>query len=91
VNKCYLYDATVLFFEPEETTVFLNGTCMSYCISSSNEVLSIVSIIYEYFMTYIDKNPPRTSILSGYAWVLETLNTPGESHRMFRMNERLFI
>jgi hypothetical protein len=30
-------------------------------------LFSIVSIIYEYFMTYIDKNPPRTSILSGYA------------------------
>jgi hypothetical protein len=42
-------------------------------------------------MTYCDKNPRRTSILSGYAWVLETLNTPDESHRMFRMNERLFI
>jgi hypothetical protein len=50
-----------------------------------------VSIIYVYFMTYIDKNPPKTSILKGYAWVLETLNTPGESHRMFMMNELLFI
>jgi hypothetical protein len=54
-------------------------------------LFSAVSIIYEYFMTYIDKYPLRTSILSGYAWVLETLNTPGKSHRMFRMNEKLFI
>jgi hypothetical protein len=54
-------------------------------------LFSTISIIYEYFMTYIDKNPSRTSILSGYAWVLETLNTPGESHRMLRINERLFI
>jgi hypothetical protein len=42
-------------------------------------------------MTYCDKNPLRTSVLNGYAWVLETLKTHGESHRMFRMNERLFI
>jgi hypothetical protein len=42
-------------------------------------------------MTYCDKNPSRTSVLSGYAWVLETLKTHGESHRMFRMNERFFI
>jgi hypothetical protein len=42
-------------------------------------------------MTYCDKNHLRTSVLSGYAWVLETLKTHGESHRMFRMNERLFI
>jgi hypothetical protein len=54
-------------------------------------LFSTVSIIYKYFITYIDKNPPRTSILSGYAWVLETVDTPGESHRMFMMNERLFI
>jgi hypothetical protein len=54
-------------------------------------LFSNVSIIYEYFMTYYDKNPPRTSILNGYAWVLETLKTPGESHRMFRLNEKLFI
>ncbi|KAK3150817.1 hypothetical protein QOZ80_3AG0238170 [Eleusine coracana subsp. coracana] len=54
-------------------------------------LVSTVSIIYDYYMAYYDKNPPRTSQLSGYAWVLETLNTPGESHRMFRMNERLFV
>jgi hypothetical protein len=54
-------------------------------------LFSSMSVIYEYYMTYCDKNPPRTSVLSGYAWVLETLKTPGESHRMFKMNERLFI
>jgi hypothetical protein len=54
-------------------------------------LFSTISIIYEYFMTYYDKNPSRTSILSGYACVLETLNTLDESHRIFTMNERLFI
>jgi hypothetical protein len=52
-------------------------------------LFSTFSIIYKYYMTYYDKNPPRTYVLSGYAWVLETLNTPGE--RIFRMNERIFI
>jgi hypothetical protein len=42
-------------------------------------------------MTYCDKNPLRTSILSRYAWVLETLKTRGESHMMFMMNEIFFI
>jgi hypothetical protein len=54
-------------------------------------LVSTISIIYEYYMTYCDKNPPITSCLSGYGWVLETLNTPGESHRVFKMNEMLFV
>ena len=43
-----------------------------------------------YYSTYHDKNEPRTSPLSGYDWVIKTLNTPGESHRMFRLNESIF-
>jgi hypothetical protein len=39
----------------------------------------------------MDKAPPRTSQLSGMGWVSETLNTLGESHRMFRMNEFIFM
>ncbi|XP_015689724.2 protein ALP1-like isoform X2 [Oryza brachyantha] len=51
---------------------------------------SVACLLGQYFMTYYDKNKPRTSQLSGYAWVLETLRTPGESHHMFRMNSELF-
>jgi hypothetical protein len=40
---------------------------------------------------YLDKNPPRTSILSGMGWVLETMKTPGECHRQLRMNTELFL
>jgi hypothetical protein len=54
-------------------------------------LFSSASIIYEDYMIYYDKNPLRTYVLNGYAWVLETQKTPGESHMMFRMNERLFI
>jgi hypothetical protein len=44
-----------------------------------------------YVNIYMDKAPPRTSQLSGMGWVSETLNTLGESHRMFRMNEFIFM
>ncbi|XP_021311570.1 uncharacterized protein LOC110433541 [Sorghum bicolor] len=40
---------------------------------------------------YMDKAAPRISQLSGMGWVTETINTPGECHRMFRMNERIFL
>jgi hypothetical protein len=42
-----------------------------------------------YVDLYFDKNPPRTSILSGMGWLKETWNTPGVSqttsdeHRYF--------
>ncbi len=54
-------------------------------------LFSTITMLHQYYMTYHDKNAPRTSQMSGYAWIQETLNTPGESHRMFRMNENLFI
>ena len=47
-------------------------------------------IVEKYHSTYLDKNEPRTSRLSGMGWVRETLNTPGESHHMFRMNATIF-
>jgi hypothetical protein len=42
-------------------------------------------------MNYQDKNDLRTSQLSGHGWVMETLNTPGESHRVLQMNEDIFL
>jgi len=44
-----------------------------------------------YVSLYMDKAAPRISQLSGMGWVTETINTPGECHRMFRMNERIFL
>ena len=41
-------------------------------------------------MTYLDKNEVRTPAQSVFGWTLEELNTPGESHKMFRMNTSLF-
>jgi hypothetical protein len=41
-------------------------------------------------MTYHDKHPIRTPYQSGHGWTLEKLNTPGESHKQFRMNAGLF-
>src|SRR5438552_1070008 len=58
--------------------------------SVQNNFLATALICNKYYWTYHDKNEPRTSRLSGFSWVMETLNTPGESHRMFRMNATLF-
>jgi hypothetical protein len=40
---------------------------------------------------YLEKNPTRTSILSGMGWLLETLRTPGECHTQLRMNTTIFL
>lgn len=44
-----------------------------------------------YVGLYMDKAPPRTSQLSGMGWLMETVNTPGECHKMLRMNEHIFF
>jgi hypothetical protein len=41
-------------------------------------------------MTYHDKHPVKTPYQSGQGWTLEKLNTPGESHKQFRMNAQSF-
>jgi hypothetical protein len=43
-----------------------------------------------YFLTYVDKNDARTPEQSGFGWTMETLKTSGESHKMFKMNAKLF-
>jgi hypothetical protein len=40
---------------------------------------------------YLHKAPPRVSIQTGIGWLQETLNTPGECHKMLRMNTEIFI
>lgn len=39
----------------------------------------------------MDKAPPRISQLSGMGWVTETLNTPGECHRMFHIRRQVLL
>jgi hypothetical protein len=41
-------------------------------------------------MTYVDKNEAITLAQSGFGWTLEMLNTPGQSHNMFRMDASSF-
>jgi len=40
---------------------------------------------------YLIKAPPRTSIQTGMGWLAETMNTPGECHKMLRMNKEIFL
>src|SRR6266498_3555993 len=64
------------------------------CMRLQRQIQSNISLtaclLGTYYSTYHDKNEPRTSPLSGYDWVIKTLNTPGESHRMFRIDESIF-
>jgi hypothetical protein len=52
--------------------------------SESEEFWKLVSsaaqITEVYVDMYLEKNPTRTSILSGMGWFLETLRTPGACH-----------
>ena len=55
-------------------------------------VESSAKLAQSYHDLYIDKAPPRFmfSQQSGMGWLMETVNTPGECHRMLRMNEVIF-
>jgi hypothetical protein len=55
-----------------------------------NLVLGGAKLAAAYVELYLNKNPPRTSILSGTGWLLETLNTPGECHLQLRMCTQMF-
>jgi hypothetical protein len=54
-------------------------------------VSSAAQITEVYVDMYLEKNPTRTSILSGMGWLLETLRTPGECHTQLRMNTTIFL
>jgi hypothetical protein len=43
-----------------------------------------------YFLIYMDKNDVRTPEQNGFGWTLEKLKTLDESHKMFKMNAKLF-
>jgi hypothetical protein len=52
------------------------------------------SVCLKYFVWYCSSNvgvlDARTPEQSGFGWTMETLKTPGESHKMFKMNVKLF-
>ncbi|XP_074315260.1 uncharacterized protein LOC141651446 [Silene latifolia] len=45
----------------------------------------------EYYVKFLSKQKVRTSICSGWQFVIEVLNTLGESYRTFRMESHVFI
>jgi len=49
------------------------------------------SILEKYSASWLLKAEPRTSILSGFGWLQETIDTPGETYRMLRMGARVFF
>jgi hypothetical protein len=54
-------------------------------------VLKCAKLVDTYVDMYMDKAPPRTYQLSGMGWLIETINTPGECHRMLRMNNNFLF
>jgi hypothetical protein len=56
-----------------------------------NMVTAGTKICQIYVDMYLQKNPTRTSILSGMGWLLETLRTPGECHLQLRMSNEMFL
>lgn len=93
-NKCCDLTSVVLFFFGLQVT---DGESDSESGDSTDGdqfwklVLGGAQIAQVYADIYLHKNPPRTSILSGMGWLLETLRTPGECHSQLRMNTDLFF
>lgn len=72
-------------YEMKKHVVFHHARQMS--IMSSNAA----SIAGKYCASWLLKAKPRTSILSGFGWLQETIDTPGETYTMLRMSARVFF
>ena len=53
--------------------------------------LSASTIFGKYCDNWVMKANPRTSILSGFGWLQETIGTPGETFTMLRMKATVFF
>ncbi|XP_044320622.1 uncharacterized protein [Triticum aestivum] len=49
------------------------------------------SIVGKYCKSWVMKADPRTSRLSGFEWLRETIGTPEETYTMLRMNANVFF
>jgi hypothetical protein len=63
---------------------------MQFMRCHQNNLFASALLATKYYMTYVDKNEAITPAQSGFGWTLEMLNTPGQSHNMFRMDASLF-
>jgi hypothetical protein len=58
--------------------------------SAQNNIICTALLLNKYYLTYLNKNEPRLPAQTGYAKVLEILQTPNGSHNMFRMQTAVF-
>jgi len=58
--------------------------------SAQINILCTALLLSKYYLTYLHKNEPRIAGQTGYAKVLEILQTPNGSHKMFRMQTAVF-
>jgi hypothetical protein len=75
--------------ETDDSDEWISNTMQVFSLTK-NKLIGCAILAVQYYMTYLDKNEIKTPAQSGYGWTLEVLNTPGESHKMFRMNASLF-
>ena len=67
-----------------------NAKALGVIQSAQNNIFGTALLACKYYLTYLDKNPARVPIQSGYSWTMELLKTPKGSHKMFKMNATLF-
>uniref|UniRef100_M8CUY8 Myb/SANT-like domain-containing protein n=1 Tax=Aegilops tauschii TaxID=37682 RepID=M8CUY8_AEGTA len=84
--------------ESQETVQsFIKNDDATSVASTMNEVLALgilegaTKIVGKYCSSWIMKNEPKKSILTGFGWLQETIGTPGETFTMFRMKTRVFF
>nr|XP_020188490.2 uncharacterized protein LOC109774189 isoform X1 [Aegilops tauschii subsp. strangulata]XP_040260595.1 uncharacterized protein LOC109774189 isoform X1 [Aegilops tauschii subsp. strangulata] len=51
----------------------------------------VSSIVGKYCKSWVMKAEPRTSRLTSFEWLQETIGTPGETYTMLRMNAHVFF
>lgn len=61
-----------------------------YQLEVMRKLGAVVSIIGMYYATCMNKSKMREPQLSGYDWVMRTLNNPTSCFNMFRMSKQLF-
>ena len=53
--------------------------------------LNALTIFGKYCESWVFKAEPRTSILSGFEWLRENIDTPGETYTMLRMSTKVLF
>jgi hypothetical protein len=73
------------YYEMKKKMVCHHAQKMSIICSGASNVVG------KYCENWVIKAAPRTSILSGFGWLQETIDTPEETYTMLRMSAKVFF